>query len=107
MSDWLIGIDEAGRGPVIGPLVVSALAIPATDRSSLVDLGVRDSKDLTVHARESIQESIRQLTRQRDWGIGTIVCEPARIDVNRLDSDLNRLEIELFAEAIRSAIDPD
>jgi len=107
MSDWLIGIDEAGRGPVIGPLVVSALAIPATDRSSLVDLGVRDSKDLTANARESIQESIRQLTRQRDWGIGTIVCEPARIDVNRLDSNLNSLEIALFAEAIRSAIDPD
>ena len=39
-SDWIIGVDEAGRGPVIGPLVVAALAIPADDIEILSKLNV-------------------------------------------------------------------
>ena len=43
-----IGIDEAGRGPVIGPLVVCSVAIPKSDIGLLVEIGVKDSKDLTA-----------------------------------------------------------
>ena len=39
-----IGIDEAGRGPVIGPLVVCSVAIPKSDIGLLVEIGVKDSK---------------------------------------------------------------
>ena len=49
-----IGVDEAGRGPAIGPLVVSALNIPERDRSILRDLGVDDSKNLSKKNRERL-----------------------------------------------------
>lgn len=40
----LIGIDEAGRGPVLGPLVMAAVAVSAEQAVELAKLGVRDSK---------------------------------------------------------------
>ena len=43
-----IGVDEAGRGPVIGPLVVCSVAIPRDDCKMLTDRGVKDSKDLSA-----------------------------------------------------------
>ena len=47
MGAYLIGVDEAGRGPAIGPLVVCALSIPIGDRGILTEIGVDDSKNLT------------------------------------------------------------
>ena len=49
-----VGVDEAGRGPSIGPLVVSALNIPERDRSILRDLGVDDSKNLSKKNRNRL-----------------------------------------------------
>ena len=43
-----IGIDEAGRGPVIGPLVVCSVAMPRSDIKQLTEIGVKDSKDLSA-----------------------------------------------------------
>ena len=45
-----IGVDEAGRGPAIGPLVVCAFGSIST--SNLIELGVKDSKELTRKRRE-------------------------------------------------------
>tara|TARA_B100000214_G_scaffold329504_1_gene269305 strand:- start:63999 stop:64769 length:771 start_codon:yes stop_codon:yes gene_type:complete len=98
---WIIGVDEAGRGPVIGPLVVSALAIPQSDIKLLDELGVRDSKDLSLGVRERIAQEINNKIRDGAWVCGTIICSPKRIDLNSIDSDLNQLEVELFAEAVR------
>jgi len=103
MNRPVIGVDEAGRGPVIGPLVVCALCVPESDRSTLRDIGVRDSKRLSAKNREEIAANIRRHAGSRGWGIGIVVCEPSRIDSNSLHSDLNRLEVELFGEAIESA----
>ena len=50
----MIGVDEAGRGPVIGPLVVAALAIPSEDIEILSELNVKDSKDLSPNERLGI-----------------------------------------------------
>ena len=103
MTHPIIGVDEAGRGPVIGPLVVCALCVSESDCSILRDLGVRDSKLLSAKKREVIESEIRENAESKGWGISIVICEPSRIDSNSLHSDLNKLEVELFAEAIESA----
>lgn len=58
-----IGMDEAGRGPLAGPVVAAAVWLPPG-----VDLpGVNDSKKLTPHVRE---ELAREIKRQAVYGIG-------------------------------------
>ena len=99
-SNWIIGVDEAGRGPVIGPLVVAALAIPAEDIEILSELNVRDSKDLSRNQRLRIFTAINQRMEDGEWKSGLILCSPERIDINSITSDLNSLEIDLSSEAI-------
>lgn len=99
-AEWVIGVDEAGRGPVIGPLVVGALAIPMTDLDELRTMGVRDSKDLSPSERGRIHELIEQRVEAGGWRSAVVICQPRRIDLNAQTSDLNSLEIQLFAEVI-------
>jgi ribonuclease HII len=47
----IAGVDEAGRGPVIGPLVIAGVMIEEIDLHKLVDIGVKDSKLLTPQKR--------------------------------------------------------
>ncbi len=107
MSELKIGVDEAGRGPVIGPLVVCALCIPESDENVLREFGARDSKELSPAERRSISEKILSESESKGWGVGLVLCDAERIDLNSQTSDLNRLEIELFAEAIEAAADSD
>lgn len=51
----VLGIDEAGRGPVIGPLVVAGVMIPERKFSILRKMGVKDSKKLTPERRRFLQ----------------------------------------------------
>ena len=95
-----IGIDEAGRGPAIGPLVVCALAMPESEKEVLKSIGVKDSKKITRKKREEMAERIYLEAENREWGIGIITCKASRIDTERNRMDLNKLEIELFKEAI-------
>lgn len=91
-----IGVDEAGRGPVIGPLVVCAFA--STSQSYLRELGVKDSKDLSKKRRDELFPILSLLPHK------VIVCSPERIDNS---SNLNTLEVELFAEALATMPEGD
>jgi len=84
-----IGVDEAGRGPVIGPLVVCAFA--SASQSHLRELGVKDSKDLSVKRRNELFPILSKMPHK------VIICSPERIDNS---NNLNTLEVELFAEAL-------
>lgn len=57
---YLIGIDEAGRGPLAGPVAVSAVIVPVDFDFGLLE-GVRDSKKLSERKREEIFERARGL----------------------------------------------
>ncbi len=48
---YVVGIDEAGRGPIAGPVAVGAVAMPVSFSSSVFK-GARDSKKLPAHKRE-------------------------------------------------------
>ena len=93
----MVGVDEAGRGPVLGPLVVGLLSIPAGDEDMLVEQNISDSKHHSAKQREKQYEWILQQAEERDWYIDTIVCPPSKIDQGVAGEGLNILEVDLFA----------
>ena len=98
---WRIGIDEAGRGPVIGPLVVGALCLPETDLPLLHDAGVTDSKLLSESKRIELDAWIREQASMRNWTIGLHVSNPSDIDRAMAMTNLNDHEVTLFAALAR------
>ena len=100
------GVDEAGRGCVIGPLVVAGVMVKAENLPSLTELGVKDSKLLTPKKREALYPEIIRLTEKYQ----TIKVLPYQIDkavesARRLHK-LNRLEAQTMAQVIE-ALKPD
>ena len=73
---WNVGVDEAGRGPVLGPLVVGAVALPVDDVQMLTERGVKDSKDLTHKKRLELVKWFHEHAEQRNWHHSLIVCRP-------------------------------
>ncbi len=99
---WRVGLDEAGRGPCLGPLVVGLCAIPADDISLLVEAGVKDSKDLSAKKRLQLVEWYKLQMESRGWKYVVNICSPQRIDAALSGDGLNILEVDLFAECINS-----
>ncbi|MDO8481427.1 MAG: ribonuclease HII [Nanoarchaeota archaeon] len=97
----ILGIDEAGRGPVIGPLVMAGVV---GDEKKLKALGAKDSKMLTPKQREDLFEQIKSLAT--DYKI--VIIPPAEIDAAVLskNTNLNWLEADHAAEII-NALKPD
>ncbi|MBD3389800.1 ribonuclease HII [Candidatus Micrarchaeota archaeon] len=59
----LSGVDESGRGPVLGPLIISVASIEEERRGELSEMGVTDSKKLTASRREELFPEINKLCR--------------------------------------------
>jgi ribonuclease HII len=72
----IAGVDEAGRGSVLGPLVVAGVAIQESKIIELSTLGVKDSKLLTPKKRRQLYSEIRKIADQIEWKF----VEPAQID---------------------------
>ena len=89
----VVGIDEAGRGPVIGPMVIACVAFRPETLNSLGQLGVRDSKQLDRRRREQLFESIMGLAE----AVVIIKVPPTLIDM----VNLNELEAGEVAYSIR------
>ncbi|RLG71918.1 MAG: ribonuclease HII, partial [Methanobacteriota archaeon] len=94
----IAGVDEAGRGPVIGPLVVAAVLVDEEQEEKLRSLGVRDSKKVSPNRREELANMIKRVVTS----YSVVVVEPAEIDQAVRRKNLNRLEAEKFAEAINN-----
>ena len=96
----IAGVDEAGRGCVIGPLVVAGVMVKDENLPILTELGVKDSKLLTAQKRELLYPVILQLVEKYH----TIKVMPCQIDkvvesFRRLHK-LNRLEAQTMAQII-------
>ena len=85
---YICGIDEAGRGPLAGPVVAGAVILP----QDCEIFGLNDSKKLSEKRREELYEEIKE--KALAWGAGVI--GPGRIDeINILQADY-----EAMCEAI-------
>jgi ribonuclease HII len=97
----VLGIDEAGRGPVIGSMFIGGFVTDEKDLDRLEDLGVKDSKKLSDSRREGIRENLGE--------IGDSIVEEftaSSIDSMMEGMTINRIEIKGFARVIDQA-DPD
>lgn len=66
---YIIGIDEAGRGPWAGPVSAGAVCLPLErDDLSKALKGVRDSKQMTENQRTTLAETIKEVALV--WGVG-------------------------------------
>lgn len=90
----ICGIDEAGRGPVIGPLIVCGVAVEKDE--FLRKLGVRDSKKLSRAKREDFAEKIERVADR----IEIIEISAGEIDALRHEMTLNEFEVKIFASII-------
>ena len=92
-----MGIDDAGRGPVIGPMVLAGCLMDAETEKELKKLGVRDSKQLTQKRREFLEKIIKD--KSKDFEIVTIT--PEEIDTsNKEGIKLNEVEAIAAAKII-------
>jgi len=102
----IAGVDEAGRGSVIGPLVIAAVLVKQEDLPILRDLGVKDSKLLTPRRREALAVKITKVCQ--DYHVTKL--SPKEIDAvvlgGRKLHKLNYLEAQIMARAL-DALRPD
>ena len=89
----ICGIDEAGRGPVIGPMTVGAVWLEPKEEDLLIDANVRDSKKLVPSRRLTLAEYIMTNFRYE-----IIVVDAVDIDSLRKIMTINQLEAFVFAK---------
>ena len=98
------GVDEAGRGCVMGPLVIAAAVFCEERLSTLREIGVKDSKKLSAKKRETLAEEIKKLAI--DYRVYEI--QPQVIDKVVFRSQhlrrLNYLETMIMAKLIRELV---
>ncbi len=94
------GVDEAGRGCVLGPLVVAGVSVDARGARDLEEMGVKDSKLLTARRRESLFPEILKVAQHVHWtGIAPREIDEVVLNGRRLRK-LNYLEAVYFARVI-------
>jgi len=77
----LAGVDDAGRGPVLGPLVIAGILINSDDLPHLINLKVKDSKLLLPKRREQLYGEIIKIVD--DWQVVSC-CQQRLIKLSRL-----------------------
>ncbi len=99
-----LGIDEAGRGPAIGPMVMAAVAIDSKTAAALTRKGLRDSKSFGAgEDAHAIRTELAAEIRKRAVFIATLEIEHDEIDRRVCKGELNALEREMAGKLIEQA----
>lgn len=102
----LSGVDEAGRGPVLGPMVYGIAFCPKSKQSLLKDLGCADSKALTEDQRDEIFINANKHTESVGWAVDLISpCEISTSMFRRSKRSLNEVSMESAINLIKKAIE--
>ncbi|MSP61940.1 MAG: hypothetical protein EXR72_16725 [Myxococcales bacterium] len=102
--DLVLGIDEAGRGPILGPMVIACVALRPQKAAALTRAGVADSKRFGAGeeghaARSALVPRILDAATH----VEVMVVDVSEIDRRTRRGELNRLEQERAAVLIRRA----
>jgi len=92
----ICGVDEAGRGSLLGPLVIAGVSMERSKIKKLSKMGIRDSKKLTPAARERLYKKI--IKYADDYYVARIY--PKTIDRSVKKHQLNNLEAKYMAKVI-------
>src|SRR3972149_1317086 len=97
MSQLILGIDDAGRGPVIGPMVLAGCLVNDEIKKEFKKLGVKDSKQLTPKRRAFLADIIRE--KAEDFEV--VIVYPDEIESSNADgTNLNDVEAIACAQII-------
>jgi ribonuclease HII len=100
----VLGIDEAGRGPGIGPMVLAAVALDDVSEALLAQAGVRDSKVFgSGTAGRQARARLAALIREHAPFTSIEICDVSDVDAYVARSALNQLERERASLLIRRA----
>ena len=92
----ILGVDEAGRGSVLGPLVIAGVIVPEKMDKVLERMGVKDSKRIVPHRRTILS---RKLKKMFEWEV--IVITAQDIDNMRAEGiNLNDIEKNAMEDLI-------
>lgn len=97
MRELIIGIDDAGRGPVLGPMILAGVLIQKEDEQTIKDWGAKDSKLLTPEKRAQIADKILNTFQTH-----IEITQPHEIDEHK---NLNWLEAEKAAMIINNLLE--
>jgi len=100
------GIDEAGRGPVIGPMAVACIVVNEKTINALEKLGVRDSKTLLPSTRIKLYKRLGFIAEK----VHVRIVSPPEIDkavFGKTFKNLNDLEAFMAASLIAEVYEPD
>lgn len=101
-----LGVDEAGRGPVLGPMVYSISYAPLSRKQLLAELGCADSKSLTEKKRDEIFDSICKHKDCMGWAIEAISPNViANGMYRRTKVSLNEISMMSAIDLIKAAIE--
>ena len=92
----ICGVDEAGRGSLLGPLVIAGVTIKKSKIRELSSLGIHDSKELTISERDRLYKKIIKFVD--NYYIAKI--NPKTIDKSVTKHNLNNLEAKYMAKVI-------
>ena len=93
----MLGIDDAGRGPVIGPMALAGCLVDEKTEREFKKLGVKDSKQLTQKRREFLEEKIKEKVETFE----IVLASPEQIDsANSKGVNLNELEAIMTSKII-------
>jgi ribonuclease HII len=92
------GVDEAGRGSIVGPLVVAGISIRDSKITLLHDMGIRDSKALSPKVRARLFGEIMKIIDS----VCIYKIDPVEVDGSVLLRGLNRLEAKVMASVINT-----
>ena len=84
----IAGVDEAGRGPVLGPMVLAICVIDKNREEELVELGVKDSKQLSKEERGRQFPLIKTIAAE----FASVCIQPLELDELMIRKSLNEIE---------------